>query len=391
MSVRNERRGHVRRVAGIIAASAAVALGCESIAGVEDVSFDSDSTPQGCDAYCELLAEACPGDLAVYEDTDTCLAVCASFERGDATKAEGNTLSCRLRQAQFAQSIGDFIEKRPHCTAAGPGGGGLCTDNAALPSCEGYCALYMDACESISTTWGFASLGECIKECGALPPSPDYSAVSAPDSGDTLACRLYYASAAMLDADTYCKRAGLRPEGSCVGDVSEPPSCENYCRAIGVACSGELEVYENRAQCEAVCAELDAGSKTDSGHQDTVGCRSAHAYNALLTQPSIHCPHAGPAGDGMCSEPEDANCRPYCRLAEAACPADFSAIYGNGAGCLAACRALEDSAPGNHYSTRQGESGDTLKCRILHVSRALEEPDGNAAVCGAVFGEAPCQ
>ena len=41
-----------------------LALGCQGIAGVEDVSFVAGDA-DGCSSYCSTLKEACPGDRAV--------------------------------------------------------------------------------------------------------------------------------------------------------------------------------------------------------------------------------------------------------------------------------------------------------------------------------------
>ncbi len=370
-----------------------LALGCESIAGVEDVSFSDASSGLSCEAYCDEVLDSCPGDVAVYEDRPTCLGACATFDAGNASRPSGNTVACRLEQATFAAQTDTPVEKAAHCPLAGPGGGNRCASSlGATPDCEGYCSLYMGACKSISKDWGFGTHEECVRKCGALGPATDYSVVDAAESGDTLSCRLYYATAATVDPETNCKSAGLRPSEKCLGDTSTDPSCADYCRAVDVACQGDLQVYESVAQCETVCALTPSGSRTDSGGQDSVGCRISHSYNALLIDPATHCPHSGPAGDGVCSEKENPNCVPYCRLVKSSCGALFEAAYGDDdQACIADCATLTDAGK-NRYSVATAESGDTLKCRTLNAARASEDEQGdNAEFCAAAFGDTPCE
>jgi hypothetical protein len=369
---------------------ALLALGCQNIAGVEEVKYGGGSAGGNCDTYCAQVLASCPGDIGVYADLATCKKVCAHFPAGNVTKPAGNTLACRAEQAKFAAQQEAPIEKRAHCPAAGPGGATYCS-MGKVPDCEGYCTLYMGACPTISKDWGFGTQEECVRKCAALPPAMEYATASARESGDTLACRLYYASAATLDPDTHCRSAGLKPAGACLGSLSDNPSCKDYCRVVDVACTGDLQVYESRTQCEKVCAATPPGSRTDSGLLDTVGCRSYHSYNALLIDPRAHCPHSGPGGDGVCSAPKDPNCIPYCRLAQAACPTLFIQTYTNEAGCLMECRQLADAAAGSHYSIPTAQIGNTLKCRTLSAARALEKPeDQRETVCQSVVGGSPC-
>jgi hypothetical protein len=369
-------------------------LGCESIAGVQDVTFLAGPCPE----YCDTVLEACPEPYSVYQDRNTCLHVCALLDQGKGT-GPANTVACRLAQARQAVNV-QGSDKGGFCTAAGPSGGTHCTTNGE-PDCEGYCTIYSQVCSSKAEAEPQVSnVPDCIKRCKAVQPLPggQYSAfeIEHPDNDtqlDTLACRLYYASAAAVDPAANCDNAGLRPAGPCQGDPSADPVCEQYCQAVDVACPGTFQVYESTDQCLAVCRATTPGSKADSGGQNTIGCRSSHAFNALLKEPGpeVHCTHAGPAGDGVCSEKEDGNCQSYCRLAAAAttCSAEYEEHYPNGLDdCMAECVGLSDAASGKlGYSTLTAK-GDTLKCRILQVSLALENPE--SAPCSAVFGGSPC-
>jgi hypothetical protein len=371
----------------------ASALGCQSIAGVEDVSFASGDA-DGCSKYCSTLKEACPGDRAVYEDDETCLKVCGLFKAGNAAKPTGNTLACRSHQADVALSLSsDLSENETNCAAAGPGGGDQCTAHPMAPNCDGYCTVYMDACASVSKKWGFTSFDECTEQCVGIPGGAGFTAAEGHE-GDTLACRLYHASLAKLDPDPNCEAAGVLPAGVCKG--SGEPRCEDYCRINNIACTGEYKSYENPRQCQAVCEKTAKGDlATDVGGHDTVACRTYHSYRALqATVP--HCSHSGPAGDGVCSDDgmHHPNCTAFCRLLAAGCADTFESVYRNeDAQCVDDCEMLDDAKAGNGYSVPAAlMGGNTLKCRTLHAVRALTDPKSPDAPgdCRAAIGEAPC-
>lgn len=366
-----------------------VIVGCQSIAGVEDVTFAE--TSSSCDAYCDTLMEACPGDVAVYDDAASCRRVCKLFKAGNVSKPQGNTLACRAEQADVAFSLKDDLsENRTNCAAAGPGGGDVCTGHPDLPDCEGYCTVYMAACTSTSKEWGFDNVDQCIERCAAFPFQATYAVSQA--SGDTVTCRVREATLALEDPDNHCESAGLRPSGECAG--SGEPDCDDYCRVNDVACQGPNQVYESIRQCKAVCAATVKGSRSDSGGQDTIGCRSYHSYFALKGQPVPHCSHSGPAGDSVCSDDgmEHPNCVAFCRLLKAGCADQFRTTFSNDSdACVEDCETLDD-AQVNGYTVETGENGNSLKCRTLNVARAVTDPDSPDAAryCDAALGESPC-
>lgn len=394
---RARRVAHAVKAATLaLLGACAAAGGCHSVAGVEDVEFiETDANTEGCAEYCDLVIEACPGDKSVYEDRDTCVATCATFDASNPSE-DADTFACRLEQAGIAANA-DAGEKSAHCVAAGPGGGSICASDHEIADCEGYCSLYTQACESISKNWGFENEDDCIPKCVALRSADAYTTATAADTGDTLACRLFYASRATLDPSEFnCLSASLYPHA---GKGCEPigePDCEHYCSVVDLACTGDFQVYETKEQCRQVCANTDPGLVSDAGGQDTVGCRTYHAYNALALSELPHCSHSGPAGNGVCSVSDntpDANCRPYCRLARAGCQVDFETLYDDENQCLEDCSTLEGALPNkaiNGYSIDAAQRGDTVQCRILHAARALEDPDNQADYCRAVFGGAPC-
>ena len=119
--------------------------------------------------------------------------------------------------------------------------------------------------------------------------------------------------------------------------------------------------------------------------------------------PDTHCPHTGPGGDGHCGSNalpatgDTGNCDSYCLLAAKACtvtasPTDnFTTTFPGGqTDCLSQCVKLSGAGPSLPYSVAPAmlPKGNTLQCRLLHVSRALTTP---TADCAAALGAAPCQ
>jgi hypothetical protein len=213
--------------------------------------------------------------------------------------------------------------------------------------------------------------------------------------GDTLQCRIVHLANATVQPIPHCGHSQIiAPTQFCnwLIDEGEPnvgrpnePSCDDYCRVIGVACGGAQAVYESDDQCQAVCEHLDAGEFTDTV-ENTRGCRIYHSYNALCA-PSAHCPHAAPSGDGHCGELDAGNCESYCALASRICSDEFDGEFGDEETCLEDCADIDGADGNSGYSVAMGEEGgDTLACRFLALSRAAEDD----AECPAAFGEDPC-
>ena len=400
----------MRRVPRItLAATILVGLGsaCAQVAGIEDRNVpdvDPNATSAACEEYCALVEGedndgVCPQN---YTTLDVCLGVCGKLPAGDPDEVgPENTIACRMNAARAARNEDSESERAGHCQAAGPGGNGACGTN-----CEAYCMLVEreDVCGELN-----AQVPDCVEKCAAFGDSGTFDVGNSPieeldHSGDTVQCRLVHVSTAakkgVLDADkqTHCPHADFHSNLWCVPD---PPSCERYCDVQEVACKGQNSLYEDRAQCEATCAELELGDFGDSTG-DTIACRSYHAISSL-SDPGYHCAHAGPTGDGHCGldvlaadgvEAEFAACRPYCRLIEAACPSEFGATFASSSECVEQCDASDASFGAKldqKYSVALAEDGgDTLVCRTFHAVKALGDVPNAAEYCPSAFGAAPC-
>jgi hypothetical protein len=157
-----------------------------------------------CERYCDQVTRACKGKYEQFRTFDQCVQVCKLLPPGEPGDENTNTVSCRLRQAEFADS-----EPFVYCKSAGPLGAGKCGSN-----CVSYCSLMQGACTSESTAGNlepsyYASSQACLTACAELPetgegPLQYSSSVSAEPSsflGNTVFCRTYHVAAA-LEQDT---------------------------------------------------------------------------------------------------------------------------------------------------------------------------------------------
>src|SRR5690349_11508328 len=86
---------------------------------IETGSGGAPAEPTLCERYCDQISSNCTGKYEQYRTFDQCVAVCKRLPEGEPEDDEVNTVSCRLRQAEFAAS-----EPFVYCKSAGPLGAG---------------------------------------------------------------------------------------------------------------------------------------------------------------------------------------------------------------------------------------------------------------------------
>ena len=301
--------------------------------------------PPTCAEYCDAIASACTGANAQFASDAACGDYCAgsAWAPGTPGDVSGNTLSCRLSQAEAAALDPDL------CAAAGPTGGGLCGT-----LCESYCPAAAALCPTI-----FATDAECAQACAGWEDG-EYGT----PEGDTKHCRLQVLALALTD-DTVCAEAGPDSD-TCVW----PPSCDAYCAAVTAACSGADAQYDSADDCLAFCGASGAGVplgtlKDITGN--TVGCRLHHS-----AAPTVVCASAGPTGGGVCGS----SCDAFCHLASAGCGLYAGAEPET---CPTDCNALPAGAPGD-------AAGDSVQCRLTYLVEAATAKgsgDDPTAACAA--------
>jgi hypothetical protein len=179
--------------------AATLSCSCEQALGIQDAELDPllDAGPGLCTSYCDTVQSSCTDAHAVYTNLATCLGICAQLAEGQPGDQAGNTVECRLTQAENASSTG---EPQTHCPFAAPGGNGTCGSN-----CDGYCQLFEQECPSYFDA-AYASLGECQSGCAAdLTDLGTYDVSMS--TGATLQCRLWHLAAASVDPEHHCMHA----------------------------------------------------------------------------------------------------------------------------------------------------------------------------------------
>jgi hypothetical protein len=335
------------------------ALGCESIAGIEDrhVQKGITGTP-ACENYCNLVG-ACTGALAAYPNRDLCILTCAALPSGEVDK--DNSIECRTKQAESITSEPNF-----YCDGAGPFGADKCGS-----TCDAYCSLMSSFCPDKLKDI------DCPKACSGLRHDANYD-LSQLTAGDSVECRIAHAVRASADPEQFC--AGAAPKSTTCADPGDgEPDCDDFCTLEIAACTGPNAVYESKAQCMAVCALLDKGTNSDTT-ENTVGCRKYHSYNSFAG-PSSHCPHTAAIGDGHCGS----SCDAYCPLLEKVCPTEFQAM-GN---CTQQCASIPGALDDEYFE--QQAVNDTMRCRVTNLSRAAENGPDLATACQAAVGGGECQ
>ncbi|MCB9594879.1 MAG: DUF4331 family protein [Sandaracinaceae bacterium] len=147
------------------------------------------------------------------------------------------------------------------------------------------------------------------------------------------------------------------------------PTCADYCTTFASNCSTQSVAYTDDAECMSICEAFGwaAGDAvTVSGPLDgnTIGCRTYHGGSPAGEDPVLHCPHASYAGGDTCGD----WCEVYCTAALSVCTGG-DAIYGDMAECMTACAPLDDTA------AIGVTDGDTVQCRLYHLSVAVIEND----------------
>ncbi len=155
-----------------------------------------------CEEYCQVVEASCANDSEEYMES-VCPVMCGYLSKGHVGDTSGDTVGCRMTQAELAQD-----DPAAHCQAAGPLGAGPCADR-----CESFCQLVFATCGPHEVV-PYANLDDCKTKCASYPyltieeGGSDINNVS----GDTLNCRLYHLQVAanpdIPNAFNHCGHVG---------------------------------------------------------------------------------------------------------------------------------------------------------------------------------------
>jgi hypothetical protein len=168
-------------------------------------------------------------------------------------------------------------------------------------------------------------------------------------------------------------------------------SCDTYCSTITAACTGAnaqfggISADDAKAHCLGTCGKFPT-STAQTG--DTLGCHMYHATNAMTMDPTVHCIHAGPAGNqigmpGVCGD----TCTNFCTLVQGVCGVkgtDANGQYTDMTDCMNACANFATTATYTVNTTTfpsMNPTGNTLACRLYHATNAAVSASAAGTHC----------
>lgn len=238
--------------------------------------------------------------------------------------------------------------------------------------CTQYCNSIQETC--VGANAQYSSTSECESACEAF----NADGTAGDIDGDTLQCRQSaLASAQAGFVEESCAAAG--PTGS-LTCIDEDP-CDLYCADAMSVCVEANSIYPSEEACLQACDRFDFGTPNDTA-VDTLHCRVYH-LNVARDAPSIHCPHGGPGGGGVCVEDVE-DCQDYCGLWFFQCP--DAPDYSDRLDCLNKCGLF----PGGNPAAPP--EGDTFICRAKALERVFREgaPAGIECANAGVDGGQLC-
>lgn len=178
-----------------------------------------------CTLMCTVATGACTGELAVYDDFNQCMAVCAELEPGTIDDLSENTVGCRVYHAHSS-----LIGPKNHCPHAGPGGAGHCGElDDGVGNCESYCRLLERACggEFAAT---FGDQETCQAECRQFPGADDDPMTSV---NETEQYSITLAESQSADSAYACR---LLHTARALAANGDPVECQSAIGAAGSVC-----------------------------------------------------------------------------------------------------------------------------------------------------------
>ncbi|NUP04560.1 MAG: hypothetical protein HOW73_00685 [Polyangiaceae bacterium] len=179
--------------------------------------------------------------------------------------------------------------------------------------------------------------------------------------------------------------------GEGTGGGTAAATCDAYCTTITEGCVAANAQYASKEACVAECAAFPQG---DAGAMsgNSLECRAYHASVAAGgTDPAIHCVHAGPLGGGpvaMAGCVDEMNvCNAFCQIAEEVC-GDIDGYYEFTSfdDCKTKCGTIDNTTADFNIDET---SGDTLACRMYHLSVAATDETHCAHLGTEVMGGGP--
>jgi len=154
------------------------------------------------------------------------------------------------------------------------------------------------------------------------------------------------------------------------GAGASSTGCSRYCKQVNAACTGPYALYHGMDDCAAACKLFSEPELT---------CRTEQAIKAANTGDDyLHCPGASIGGSAACGS----NCASYCRFMSSVCtgsnrdPQEVEDCERK-CGMLIDREELDQAATQTRYNVDLDHEGDTLQCRLVHLTIAADPRDTN--------------
>lgn len=249
-----------------------------------------------CEAWCSLLAAACPDEYEVLLD---CEAACSGLKDSGnrsfpKSYPSGADLQCRVYHVGAA-----FDNPKVHCAHAKYQPTSTCIEEERTPTCDEYCSTVMANCSGDRRVYD--SRRECLAACEAFPIGK-----SSDLTENTVGCRIYHSGAAAT-ALNHCFHASAAGDGHCGLDDEGPATgnCTSYCLLYRKGCEDEFNAdFKDLEECALECTSefADRGAKKDQGYSvstarddDNLKCRVYYAVKAIAGDADA-CEKAAPSG-----------------------------------------------------------------------------------------------
>ena len=173
---------------------------------------------------------------------------------------------------------------------------------------------------------------------------------------------------AALPADAGSGNAGTGGAAGAGGKANDKAGmCKAFCARANATCTGDYAIYHGAADCEPACKLLTA---------EQIQCRDQQVSAAMTSNEFWdHCQGATLGGSTACG----GNCENYCAFMSVVCT-DKNRVDGDlkMPDCVKKCKVLRDresslmGLPANtsRYNIDRDHEGDSLQCRLVHLSIA---------------------
>jgi hypothetical protein len=169
----------------------------------------------------------------------------------------------------------------------------------------------------------------------------------------------------------------LPPNGEGDGGA-KPGACASFCELALELCTEEFTIYQSPAVCETACA-LYSDEDRKCREDELKDLQAANSENERY----LYCPRASIGGGGKCG---GSLCKNYCNAMAVACSdyVEDNVVYPDadgthGESCEAKCAVIPDKekarlgAGASTFDIDADHEGDTIQCRLVHLTLATEE------------------